>query len=99
MREVAAGIIRKVYDAIPPSSVYERDLQHKLAGSLSQHHIALAVQFLINRRYIKRAGDSARPILVRSEAAKVVYSNIAPLTPPVAYTLTTMHSNFEEKPR
>lgn len=99
MSNVAVAVIRKVFDAIPPSGVYERDLQHKLVGSLSRHHVKLAVQFLIQRAYIKRAGDAGRSILVRRESAKTVYTNIAPLALPVAETLLTMHSNFEEKPR
>lgn len=92
-------IQRKVYDAIPVTGVYERDLLQKMVGRFSHGSIESALAWLLQRGYIKKAGDKSRPIYVRSETAKVVYTNIKALRPEVTETMRTMHSNFEENPR
>ena len=93
------SVALKVFDAISHNGVYERDLLHKLVGTLSQHSIEEALAWLSERRYIKRAGDKARPIYVRMESAKTVYTNIRPGSAKETDIMLQMHSNFEEKPR
>jgi hypothetical protein len=88
---------RVIFDLIKIDGVYERDLLHKLVARYSQRSIEDTLAFLLERRFIKRAGDKIRPIYVRIESARVVYANIAPTAPGTEQTLLTMHSNFEEK--
>lgn len=87
---------RKIFDLVPIDGVYERDLLHKLVGHYSQKSVEDTIAFLIERRFIKRAGDKIRPMFIRTESARVVYANILPLKAGAEQPLLTMHSNFEE---
>ena len=88
---------RKVFDLVKVDGVYEKDLLHKLVGCYSQKSVEDTIAFLIERRFIKRAGDKIRPMFIRVESARVVYANLRPLAPGTEQTLLKMHSNFEEK--
>lgn len=88
---------RIIFDLVKINGIYERDLLHKLVNHYTQRSIEDTLAFLIERKFIKRAGDKARPIYVRMESARVVYALLVPLAPGTEQTLLKMHSNFEEK--
>lgn len=88
---------RVIFDLVSINGIYERDLLHKLVGHYSQRSIEDTLAFLMERNFIKRAGDKTRPIFVRLESKRVVYCQIIPLAPGTEQTLLKMHSNFEEK--
>ena len=88
---------RIIFDLVKIDGIYERDLLHKLVARYSQRSIEDTLAFLMERKFIKRAGGKTRPIYVRMESARVVYQHIAPLAPGTEQTLLKMHSNFEEK--
>ena len=89
-------LIRKIYDLIPVDGIYERDLLHKLVDHHCQKSVEDALAFLIERQFVKSAGDKIRPMFVRRASVRVVYANILPATPDTEQTLLKMHSNFEE---
>jgi len=88
---------RIIFDLVKIDGIYERDLLHKLVARYSQRSIEDTLDFLMERKFIKRAGDKTRTIYVRMESAKVVYRHIVPLPTGAEQTLLKMHSNFEEK--
>ena len=88
---------RIIFALVGVSGVYQRALLHKLVQLYSQRSIEDTLAFLMERKFIKRAGDKIRPIYVRLESARVVYANIAPAAPGTEQSLLTMSSNFEEK--
>lgn len=88
---------RVIFDLIKIDGIYERDLLHTLVARYSQRSVEDTLAFLMERKFIKRAGDKIRPIYVRMESARVVYANIAPTASGAEQPLLTMHSNFEEK--
>lgn len=92
------NLMRKIFNMIPADGIYEHDLLIKLAGYYSETAITGAMDYLLERKFIKRAGCKDRPIYVRMEPRRVVFTNIKALPTGAENILLQMHSNFQESP-
>jgi hypothetical protein len=95
---MSESLDEKIFDMVPKSGRYERDILFKLINVYPQRTIEIALERLCNAGHLRKCGDKARPLYVRMVTPKVFYSGIAPAPAASATSMLQMHSNFEERP-
>ena len=88
----------KIFDMVPKSGRYERDILFKLINEYPQKTIEAMLEALCQKGHLRKCGDKIRPLYVRMVTPKVFYDGCAPAPSQTATSLLQMHSNFEDRP-
>jgi len=88
----------KIFELVPKSGRYERDILFKLINEFPQKTIEACLEQLCAAGHLRKCGDKVRPLYVRMVTPKVFYSGIAPAPTAAATSMLKMHSNFEDRP-
>jgi len=88
----------KIFDMVPKSGRYERDILFKLINEYPQKTVEECLEQLCAAGHLRKCGDKIRPLYVRMVTPKVFYNGCAPAPSQTATALMQMHSNFKDGP-
>ena len=92
--ESERSLAEKIFDMVPKSGRYERDILFKLINSYSQNTVETALAQLCAAGHLRKCGDKIRPLYVRMVTPKVFYDGCAPAPSQAVADMLQMHSNI-----
>jgi len=93
--ESLGALPSKIFELVPKSGRYERDILFKLINEYPQKTIEACLEQLCAAGHLRKCGDKVRPFYIRMTTPKVFYNGCAPAPTKTETSLLQMHSNFK----